>query len=166
MRPDCTQTCYAITLQGRKTNPIYLFFEEVDAPQSTSKDADSRDKHYKCYHGARKIITLKHSSRGNLSSEFTPDLVLNVVPHGRLTKALHNHIKTTFPLHYKLFELLRDRDSPPTQEEISYANATREFKGDLAQEFIKTLKKSQRTLDTFCQGKQVCIVLQALLSYR
>ncbi|KAJ6529071.1 hypothetical protein DFH09DRAFT_931714, partial [Mycena vulgaris] len=48
-------------------NPIYLFYEVV--PKNAVGYAGSPgDKHYKCFHGRREIITISRAARSNLSS--------------------------------------------------------------------------------------------------
>ncbi|KAJ6600058.1 hypothetical protein B0H10DRAFT_2441191 [Mycena sp. CBHHK59/15] len=49
-------------------NPIYLFYEVVPK-NSVGYNSAPGDKHYKCYHGNRQIITISKASRSNLSSE-------------------------------------------------------------------------------------------------
>lgn len=57
-----------------------------------------------------------------------------------------------FPLLHKLYEALHDRDSPPTPAEVDYASGKTKFDGEAAQEFLKGIQKSQKTLDAFYQG--------------
>jgi len=55
--------------ESGKRNSIYLFYETV------SKNAEGQpgkpgDKHYKCYHGNRKVLTITRAMRGSLNGEF------------------------------------------------------------------------------------------------
>lgn len=136
----------------------------MNVSQLESKDADSRDKHYRCYHGTHRIVTIKHSSRGNLTSKYLFYSPTATLPDEVYMIALINHMKT-FPYHYKLYELLRNRDTPPTSEEIQFANASKPFNGEVAKDFLNTLEKTQRALDSFCQnGKQVYTISYSLYS--
>ncbi|THU95749.1 hypothetical protein K435DRAFT_859260 [Dendrothele bispora CBS 962.96] len=46
----------------RTSNPIYLFYEQVPLNADGQSGAPG-DKHYKCYHGKRKIITVKKTMK-------------------------------------------------------------------------------------------------------
>ena len=55
--------------ESGKRNPIYLFYEIV------SKNAEGQvgkpcDKHYKCYHGNRKVLTITRAMRSSLNGKF------------------------------------------------------------------------------------------------
>ncbi|KAJ7435090.1 hypothetical protein B0H11DRAFT_1937904 [Mycena galericulata] len=49
-------------------NPIYLFFESVNQ-NSVGYAGSPGDKHYKCFHGNREIITISKASNSNVRSE-------------------------------------------------------------------------------------------------
>jgi hypothetical protein len=48
------------------TNPIYLFYEEV-LKNAHGIEGNMGDKHYKCYHGQRKILTITKAMRSSLN---------------------------------------------------------------------------------------------------
>ncbi|KAJ6576373.1 hypothetical protein B0H10DRAFT_1963450 [Mycena sp. CBHHK59/15] len=49
-------------------NPIYLFFESV-SQNSVGYAGSPGDKHYRCFHGNREIITISKASNSNVMSE-------------------------------------------------------------------------------------------------
>jgi hypothetical protein len=55
--------------ESGKRNPIYLFYEIVpkNAEGLTGKPGD---KHYKCYHGNRKVLTITRAMRSSLNGKF------------------------------------------------------------------------------------------------
>ncbi|KAH9014784.1 hypothetical protein EDB85DRAFT_1838750, partial [Lactarius pseudohatsudake] len=77
------------------------------------------DKHFKCYHGNRKIITLTKSMKYNLTT-------------------LVNHLKHSFPSMYKLFSILKDRsgDQHVTQEEMDVASGKKVLDLEKAKEWF------------------------------
>lgn len=59
--------------------------------------------------------------------------LLNFIP------GLIGHLERHFPAHHRLFELLLKRDSPPTDDERAYANATRTLSSDVAKQYLEKL---------------------------
>ena len=57
------------TGKGIKKNPIYLFFESVSGNTGGSA-GNPGDKHYRCYHGSHKIITITKGMNSNLNREY------------------------------------------------------------------------------------------------
>jgi len=51
---------------GGKQNPIYLFYEQVDVNKD-GKAGEPGDKHYKCYHGNRKVLTISKAMNCSLN---------------------------------------------------------------------------------------------------
>ncbi|KAG6852297.1 hypothetical protein C0991_001156 [Blastosporella zonata] len=51
---------------GVKRNPIYLFYESVSCG-ANGKVGGNGDKHYKCYHGNRKVLTVTRGMKCNLA---------------------------------------------------------------------------------------------------
>ncbi|KAJ7922597.1 hypothetical protein B0H13DRAFT_1534487, partial [Mycena leptocephala] len=98
-------------------NPIYLFYDAV------SKNAEGTvgkpgDKHYKCRHGNRKVITITKGMRYNV---------------GKLT----THLKNDFPIMYRLFLALYTRkDVPPTEAEVNLARGNVPADGDAAKAYL------------------------------
>jgi len=54
---------------GEKRNPVYLFYEAVDADEDGEHGEDG-NKYYKCYHGNRKILKVTKKMNGSLNGEF------------------------------------------------------------------------------------------------
>ena len=53
--------------QAVKKNPIHYFYEKVDQGGDGAV-GNTSDKHFKCYHGNHKVITLMKSMKYNLTS--------------------------------------------------------------------------------------------------
>ncbi|KAF8817293.1 hypothetical protein BYT27DRAFT_7074946, partial [Phlegmacium glaucopus] len=87
-----------------KKNPIHYFYEQVDCG-ANGVVGNPGDKHFKCYHGNRKVLTLTKSMKYNLTTLVT-------------------HLKQNFPLMFKLFSVLKDRssDQQATAEELDIAS--------------------------------------------
>ncbi|KAN0130680.1 hypothetical protein V8E53_011573 [Lactarius tabidus] len=49
-----------------KQNPIYLFYEVV-CQNASGMVGDPGDKHYKCYHGNRKVLTITRAMKSSLN---------------------------------------------------------------------------------------------------
>ena len=54
---------------GVKRNPIYYFYEVWDV-NSEGNVGQPGDKHYRCYHGTRKIFTISKAMNHSLHSTF------------------------------------------------------------------------------------------------
>lgn len=52
--------------QVGKRNPIYYFYEEV-LLNAEGKSGNKGDKHFKCYHGNRKVLTITKAMKGSLN---------------------------------------------------------------------------------------------------
>jgi hypothetical protein len=55
--------------QNMKRTPVYLFYEAV-SNASDGSPGDIGDVHYRCFHGAHKICTIKRSMKSNLNGVF------------------------------------------------------------------------------------------------
>jgi hypothetical protein len=72
---------------SRKKNPIYHFYEEVQHNHQ-GKVGNPGDKHYRCWHGNRKVLTITRAMRGSLNGQFdlhqiTIDLLLTIIRFNR-----------------------------------------------------------------------------------
>ncbi|KAJ7455600.1 hypothetical protein B0H11DRAFT_2322331 [Mycena galericulata] len=86
----------------RLRNPVYNFFEESRV-NKYGVPGDTGDKHYKCCHGSRKIITVKKSQKHSVNG-------------------LVSHLQRKFPPMYRLYDILKNRDTPPTADELAIAS--------------------------------------------
>lgn len=55
-----------LSQQALKRNPIYHFYETVTR-NAEGKVGNSGDKHYKCYHGGRKVLTITSAMKSSLN---------------------------------------------------------------------------------------------------
>ncbi|KAG2028952.1 hypothetical protein BDR03DRAFT_1019113 [Suillus americanus] len=108
------------------TNPIYLFYEEV-LKNAQCVEGTKGDKHYKCYHGQRKILTITKAMRSSLNG-------------------LIGHIKTHFPVMYRLYLYLKDRAEPPTEDEVAMASGKKILDPTQAAEYLLQLEKPRAIL--------------------
>ncbi|KAG0693873.1 hypothetical protein DFH29DRAFT_815918, partial [Suillus ampliporus] len=108
------------------TNPIYLFYEEV-AKNAQGVEGTKGDKHYKCYHGQRKILTITKAMRSSLNG-------------------LIGHIKTHFPVMYRLYLYLKDRAEPPTEDEVAMASGKKILDPTQAAEYLLQLEKASSNI--------------------
>jgi len=76
-------------------NPIYLFYEQIKTnPEGCA--GQPGDKHYKCYHGNHKIITITQARKCRLSAKpcFFSILEMKITLIG---VGLIGHLKKHFP---------------------------------------------------------------------
>ncbi|KAJ6604922.1 hypothetical protein B0H10DRAFT_1957410 [Mycena sp. CBHHK59/15] len=97
-------------------NPIYLFYETV-LKNALGSSGTPGDKHYKCFHGNRQIITISKAARSNL---------------GKLIR----HLKNNFPVMYRLYCALHTQTHTPTEEQVSFAQGTVPLDGAGAKEYL------------------------------
>ncbi|KAF8812195.1 hypothetical protein BYT27DRAFT_7221221 [Phlegmacium glaucopus] len=90
-------------------NPIYHFYEMVELG-SNGKAGNSGDRHYKCYHGNWKVLTITKAMKSSLNGDF-----------------------------YSLLKE-RPVDDPITQEEISIASGKKKLNPGTATNYIKNLE--------------------------
>ncbi|KAH9069429.1 hypothetical protein EDB83DRAFT_2518582 [Lactarius deliciosus] len=114
--------------EALKKNPIHYFYRQVDHGTDGTV-GNPGDKHFKCYHGNRKIITLTKSMKYNLTT-------------------LVNHLKHSFPSMYKLFSILKDRSSDQhvTQEEMDVASGKKVLGLEKAKEWFDALEHTSENL--------------------
>ncbi|KAF9543146.1 hypothetical protein CPC08DRAFT_770290 [Agrocybe pediades] len=111
-----------------KKNPIHFFFAQVEHG-ADGRVGNPGDKHFKCYHGNQKIITLTKSMKYNLTT-------------------LINHLKANFPLMFKLFTILKARSSSEaiTQEEIDVARGKKKLDTQKAKAWFDNLEAASRDI--------------------
>ncbi|TDL19648.1 hypothetical protein BD410DRAFT_841993 [Rickenella mellea] len=111
---------------SEKHNPIYHFYENVPN-NAEGKPGQDGDKHYRCYHGSRKIFTITKAMCTSLNG-------------------LIGHLKTTFPLHYRLYKVLKARNGPPTMEELLFAANKKTMDASVAATYLQSLEHASNNL--------------------
>ncbi|KAG1795435.1 uncharacterized protein HD556DRAFT_1188586, partial [Suillus plorans] len=82
------------------------------------------DKHYKCYHGQRKTLTITKAMR-----------------------SLIGHIKTHFPAMYHLYLCLKDCVESPTEDKVTIASGTKTLDPTQAVEYLLKLEKTSSNIE-------------------
>ncbi|KAF8233226.1 hypothetical protein L208DRAFT_1267987, partial [Tricholoma matsutake] len=134
--PAATETMTSNTEQQKKkmggvkrSNLIYLFYELV--PQNGSGQiGDPGDKHYRCCHGNRKILTVTKLMKSNLNG---------------LYATIIGHLKH-FPMMYRLYWVLKDWAEPPTAEEIGFASGKTVLDPKSDAEYLKKLEAATENI--------------------
>jgi hypothetical protein len=113
-------------------NLIYLFYERVDKGADGTAGSPG-DKHYKCYHGNRKVLTITRAMKSSLNGMYS-------LQHGKDPRSccagLQTHLRSKFPIMYRLYEAMSHRQSPPTQEEIDLASGATVMDAAAAAEYL------------------------------
>ncbi|KAG1731487.1 uncharacterized protein EDB91DRAFT_1035604, partial [Suillus paluster] len=87
------------------------------------------DKHYKCYHGQCKILTITKAMRSSLNA------------------GLIGHIKMHFLAMYQLYLYLKNHDEPPTEDEVAIASGQKILDSTLAVEYLLKLRKALSSIE-------------------
>ncbi|KAF5374318.1 hypothetical protein D9758_004652 [Tetrapyrgos nigripes] len=88
----------------KRTNPIYLFFEEV-AVNAKGETREKGDKHFHCLHGSHHVLTITKKMNSSLNADHH-------------IAGLRNHLKSNFRNLYNFYEVLKDRNGAITQQEV------------------------------------------------
>src|SRR5229473_4618813 len=139
-----------------KKSPIYLFYEIV-ASGSDGTPGDDGDVHYRCLHGAHKICTIKKSMRSNLNGAFSFFLLLD--SSHKVLSVLVNNLRIHVKPMYQLYSILKDRDEPPTPDEINIASAKRQLDWKTKAKYLQKLKKSSENIKKAFQNQQTCAIV-------
>ncbi|KAH9015437.1 hypothetical protein EDB83DRAFT_2203680, partial [Lactarius deliciosus] len=105
-----------------KRNPVYLFYK-VMSQNASNMPGDPGDKHYKCYHGNRKVLTITHAMKSSLDG-------------------LINHLKSHFPSMFQLYCILKDQAELPTAEEVAVASGKQVLDTTSEAEYLKKLEEA------------------------
>ncbi|KAJ6607260.1 hypothetical protein B0H10DRAFT_1741317, partial [Mycena sp. CBHHK59/15] len=97
-------------------NLIYMFYESVDKGADGTAGSPG-DKHFKCYHGNRNVLTITRAMKYSLNG-------------------LQSHLRSKFPIMYHLYEAMSRRSTPPTQEEIDLARGAAVMDATAASEYL------------------------------
>ncbi|KAG2129515.1 hypothetical protein BD769DRAFT_1301182, partial [Suillus cothurnatus] len=102
---------------------------------SDGQAGDIGDKHYKCYSGNCKILTITRVMKSSLNG-------------------LIGHLKTHFPLMYRLYLLLKSHKTPPTADELRIAQGEKVLDATTAVQYLVQLEQASVSIvDAF--NKQV-----------
>ncbi|KAJ7491621.1 hypothetical protein B0H11DRAFT_2399054 [Mycena galericulata] len=104
----------------RTKNLIYLFYEAVDKGADGTSGSPG-DKHFKCYHGNRKVLTITRAMKSSLNG-------------------LQTHLRTKFPIMNRLYDAISHRQTPPTQEEIDLARGATVMDAAAAAKYLGKVK--------------------------
>jgi len=63
---------------------------------------------------------------------------------------------------YQLYSILKDRDEPPTLEEIEIASAKRQLDGKAKDEYLKKLEKSSENIKKAFRDQQARAVVSEI----
>ncbi|KAG2129576.1 uncharacterized protein EDB93DRAFT_117024, partial [Suillus bovinus] len=122
------------TVKATKRNPIYHFYDVVQL-NAAGQAGDPGDKHYKCYLGNRKVLTITRAMKSSLNG-------------------LVGHLKTHFPPMYRLYLILKSRGTPPTEDELKMVRGEKVLDPDAAAAYLTQLEQASANLiDAF--NKQV-----------
>lgn len=135
---------YSKHLQGIKKNPIHLFYEIVPTGNN-GKLGDDGDIHYRCLHGAHKVCTIKKTMKSNLTGVSTSCFICVTYLLSVAFTVLVNNLKPITPM-YNLYRILRDREEPPTSNEITMASGKKALDGRTEAEHLKLLEKSKENI--------------------
>lgn len=116
----------------KKRPAIYHFYERVPNNEE-GKPGEPGDKHYRCYHGKHKILTVTKKMKATQIG-------------------LQNHLKNHFPAMNRLYETLKARpdDKPPTLEELQIAAGKIPLDSPTVIDYMKNLEaKAGPLVDAF-----------------
>ncbi|KAM5534121.1 hypothetical protein V8D89_012212 [Ganoderma adspersum] len=120
----------------KQANVIYAFYEPVDN-NAHGLAGDKGDKHYRCWHadarGERKVLTITTKMKGS-------------------TTGLIGHLRKHFPEAFRLYEILRKRDTPPSVLEMQLARGQGALTREEAHTYIEDLEKKADALVQSLQG--------------
>ncbi|KAF8482223.1 hypothetical protein JB92DRAFT_2837376 [Gautieria morchelliformis] len=104
--------------------PIYHFYESV-GKNSNGAPGQMGDKHYRCYHGQRKILTVTKKMKGSQNGLVT-------------------YLRTHFPEMHRLYETIKSRpEQRPTSKELQIAANKVPIDSKTVQEYLRTLESKK-----------------------
>jgi len=121
---------------GVKRNPIYYFYEVWDV-NNEGNVGQLGDKHYRCYHGTRKIFTISKAMNHSLHSKFF--LYVESFVSWLPLSGLIGHIRTHFKPMHNLYLVMKQRDTP-TNDEILMASGKKPFDNSLQSDYLKIIE--------------------------
>ncbi|KAG2040827.1 hypothetical protein BDR03DRAFT_857266, partial [Suillus americanus] len=109
-----------------KQNPIYYFYDIVQV-NAMGQASDTGDKHYKCYLGNRKVLTITYAMKSSLNG-------------------LIWHLKTHFLPMYQLYLILKSCGTSPTEDELKMARGEKVLDPDAAAAYLTQLEQASANL--------------------
>ncbi len=70
-----------------------------------------------------------------------------------------NNLRVHVKLMYQLYSILKDRDKPPTPDEINIASAKRQLDWKTKAKYLQKLKKSSENIKKAFQNQQTCAIV-------
>ena len=126
-----------------KRNPIYHFYESVSM-NSHGEVGNPGDRHYKCHHGTRKVITVTHAMKYSVNGN---NLSFFVQMSSQTSIAgLVGHLKTHFQAMYRLYVILKDRTEPPTPDDLGIASGTKVLDAEVANAYLGRVEAASANL--------------------
>jgi hypothetical protein len=111
------------------------------------------DRHYKCYHGNRKVITVTRAMKHNLNGKLP--LAICGIFSSHFYVGLVGHLKMNFPVMYRFYLTLKDRNDLLTDEELAIASATRVFDEEAANTYLGGVERTfENLLSMFAKQSQ------------
>jgi hypothetical protein len=147
-----------------KTNPIYLFYEVVVNGSDCTLGGDG-DVHYRCYHGVHKICTIKRSMKGNLNGALSIDCWSLLLTECDLLSVLVNNLRVHVKSMYQLYWILKDRDEPPTPDEIAIASGKQQLDVRTEAEYLQKLNKSSENIKKAFQDQQARLAVSEIYPF-
>ncbi|KAN0131304.1 Ribonuclease H-like domain containing protein [Lactarius tabidus] len=106
-------------------NPIYYFYERVER-NANGEIGNAGDKHYRCFHGNRKVVTITKKMKYSLNGVI-------------------GHLKSTSSLMYRLYLVMKEcSPAQITQEEIEVASGKKLL--DPASDFLSKLESANENI--------------------
>ena len=148
-----------------KQNPIYHFYESVST-NAQGQVGNIGDKHYKCFHGNHKVITVTRAIKYSLNGKRSLLLCANIVTQASsILVGLVGHLKTHFPAMYRLYLVLKDRTNPPTDEDLAIASRKKILDAETANSYLGQVEAaSANLLSMFAKQSQEHAVSEILYS--
>jgi hypothetical protein len=145
-------------------NPIYYFYEKVERDAKGSI-GNVGDKHYKCCHGSRKVLTITKAMKSSLNGNFLAFFPYAMFPAD--ITGLVGNLKSCSPSMFRLYSVLKSRrpEGHITQEEIEIASRKKPLTAEASAEFLGGLEaQSENIKDAFTKQEQQAVVRPCLLS--
>ena len=102
------------------------------------------DKYFKCWHGSRKVLTITKRMKFSLNGMSLFFCHISLFTY--IFLGLIGHLKTHFPIMYRLFGYLKDKDTLPTQKEIAMAQGKTVLDAETMDTYLASLEFQSNNL--------------------